>query len=60
MPPIHTRLSTALADPTFWPAFGAVILAAAALEGWLRIAFIASGFAGCVLRSGGPTTGAAA
>jgi len=49
----HTHVSTALADPTFWPAFGAVILAAASLDGWLRIAFLVSGFCGCVLRSSG-------
>ncbi|MEI7607400.1 MAG: hypothetical protein WCJ64_08435 [Rhodospirillaceae bacterium] len=51
---IHTRLDTALADPTFWPAAGGVILAASALEGWLRVAFIVLGIVGCIVKSSTP------
>ena len=54
MLPIHTRISTALADPSTWPSIGAVVTAAAALEGWPRSAVIVCGIIGILLKGGNP------
>ena len=61
MPPIHTRISTALRDPSTWAALAAAITAASALPEPWSYATAALAVPGILLKGGEPPqTGATA
>ena len=58
--PIHTRITSALADASTWPSIATIIAGSAAFEGWIRAGMIICGVIGVLLKGGQPPSGSEA